>query len=87
MHAMHLERWDDTTDHTCILWKVPNSSYCITINVAIFRHFPDLVEFVRFSDTIRVASRRAECKNICILTYRGISRAGFHENTDSICIF
>ena len=45
-----------------ILWKVTNSSYCIFINVAILSHFPGLVEFVKFSAAIRVASNSALLK-------------------------
>ena len=64
-------------------------------NMAFFirwRHFPDLIEFVKFSATIweasllveRVLFKASKNNKLFVLTYRGW--AGFHENTDSTYI-
>ena len=43
---------------------------------------------VRNCSYARILSSRAfKNEKICILTLRGVSRAGFHENTDSVLIF
>ena len=53
------------------------------------QHFPDFIEFVKFSATVwayfffLVLQAYGNNKRF-ILAYR--SWAGFHENTDSICI-